>query len=1193
VTEDTNTQVTGTLAVSDVDTGEAVFNTTPTVAASYGTFAINSAGAWSYELDNTNSTVNALAAGAALTDNITVASVDGTTKQIAINITGANDGASITGTTTGAVTEDSGAQVTGSLTVNDVDTGEAVFNTTPTVAASYGTFAINSAGAWTYDLDNTNSTVNALVAGAPLTDSITVASIDGTATQVITINITGANDAAVITGTATGAVTEDTNTQVTGTLAVSDVDTGEALFNTTPTVAALYGTFAINSAGAWTYDLDNTNSTVNALAAGAPLTDSITVASIDGTATQVITINITGANDAAIITGTATGAVTEDSGAQVTGSLTVNDVDTGEALFNTTPTVAALYGTFAIDSAGAWTYDLNNSDATVNALAAGAALTDSITIASVDGSATQVITINITGANDAASITGTSTATLSETDAVQSATGTLTASDPDSSNLFVVQNGVTGSNGYGSFSITDAGVWTYTMNNAHNEFVGGTNYTDSITVTTADGTPQLITVTITGSNDAAVISGLTTGSVNEAGGVANNVLGSPTAMGILTDTDVDNPANTFHAVAANTVSTGGYGTYQVSDTGIWTYTLNNNNTSVEALNAGNTLTDHITVTTVDGTAQVVSIIVNGVNDAAVIEGATIGSVTEDAVPNTTTGTLSVSDVDSAASFQAVAVATTSTQGYGSYTIDASGHWVYGLNNSNATVNALNTGGVLSDSFTVFSADGTAKVVNINIDGHTDAVALAPTDIQWNAVTPSNNLPNANAILASLSTVDPDTTSGFSYALLAGSSSGFSVTPAGNVSRASVMAQNQTYTLNIKTTDPTLLSYTETFTIKTGSNSDNTLTGTSGDDIFYGLNGEDTISGGTGNDILFGQTDDDVLIGGAGADVLNGGTGKDTASYHTATAGVTADLANRLNNTGDAAGDTYVSIENLMGSDFADKLTGNSSANQISGGNGNDTILGFAGEDFVNGGNGTDTIALTATSTDLNHANNGQITNVEAISASTAGSGVLIDLHNQSEGFTITGSAFADTIIASNGNDWITGGNGADIIDLGTHNGTDHVIFNTTSEFGDTICNFDTDRDSIDFSGVLKTLLNDGLNSGSIAWGTSASGNNSNTSVDLNNIEALYLAGTTNDGVASGSLTNANLVATEFNAEFNINVTNGENTLLVINDNTANSNKATVWMYTESGGAEIQASELQLIGVINANHSVTTNDFHLV
>ena len=52
----------------------------------------------------------------------------------------------------------------------------------------------------------------------------------------------------------------------------------------------------------------------------------------------------------------------------------------------------------------------------------------------------------------------------------------------------MAQTDVAGSNGYGKFSIDAAGAWTYTMNSAHNEFVGGHDYTDSITVATADGT---------------------------------------------------------------------------------------------------------------------------------------------------------------------------------------------------------------------------------------------------------------------------------------------------------------------------------------------------------------------------------------------------------------------------------------------------------------------------------------------------------------------------------------------------------------------------------------------------------------------------------------------------------------------------------------------------------------------------------
>ena len=61
---------------------------------------------------------------------------------------------------------------------------------------------------------------------------------------------------------------------------------------------------------------------------------------------------------------------------------------------------------------------------------------------------------------------------------------------------------------------------------------------------------------------------------------------------------------------------------------LWTYTLDNGNADVQGLNAGGTLTDHITVLTADGTAQVVAITIHGTNDAAVITGDVTGDVTE-------------------------------------------------------------------------------------------------------------------------------------------------------------------------------------------------------------------------------------------------------------------------------------------------------------------------------------------------------------------------------------------------------------------------------------------------------------------------------------------------------------------------------------------------------------------------------------
>src|SRR5258706_5839512 len=84
--------------------------------------------------------------------------------------------------------------------------------------------------------------------------------------------------------------------------------------------------------------------------------------------------------------------------------------------------------------------------------------------------------------------------------------------------------------------------------------------------------------------------------------------------------------------------------------GVWTYTLNNNNTAVQALNVGGTLTDTFSVTTIDGTAKTVTVTINGANDAAVISGTKTGTVIEAGASNgggtpTATGTLTDTDVD--------------------------------------------------------------------------------------------------------------------------------------------------------------------------------------------------------------------------------------------------------------------------------------------------------------------------------------------------------------------------------------------------------------------------------------------------------------------------------------------------------------------------------------------------------------------
>lgn len=123
----------------------------------------------------------------------------------------------------------------------------------------------------------------------------------------------------------------------------------------------------------------------------------------------------------------------------------------------------------------------------------------------------------------------------------------------------------------------------------------------------------------------------------------------------------------------------------------------------------------------------------------------------------------------------------------------------------------------------------------------------------------------------------------------------------------------------------------------------------------GSNHADTLTGNALDNTLVGNNGNDVLIGGKGADNLYGGADSDTASYATSSAGVTVWLDFNLIQGGDAQGDLLDSIENLIGSAYADLLNGNSSSNTLDGGGGNDVLRDHGSGDLLRGGSGNDSL----------------------------------------------------------------------------------------------------------------------------------------------------------------------------------------------------------------------------------------------
>lgn len=391
---------------------------------------VNSDGSFKF---NTNGKFDSLAAGEFKETTFTYKASDGVNQSIdttvTIKVTGVNDAATIIDDpatvpddTKGAVTEDAGVNTAmGSLKVIDPDTGEAVFKTlsSPQKAGTYGTFDITAAGIWTYTLDNADPDTDALVAGVKVTDSFIVSSKDGSASQTVTITVTGANDKATIDSadpnSKAGKVTEnDAANTATGSLTVKDVDTGENVFQALSAASktGTYGSFDITAAGVWTYTLNNADPDTDALLKDDMVMDVFTVKSKDGTATENVTITITGVNDVATFgAGGTTGAVTEDAATTVTmGVLTVNDPDKGERDVQPQPGTAGTFGTFVLAAAdmngmAAWTYTLDNAKAATQALNQGEIKPDVFVVKSEDGTGTTNVTVNVTGANDVPVVT--------------------------------------------------------------------------------------------------------------------------------------------------------------------------------------------------------------------------------------------------------------------------------------------------------------------------------------------------------------------------------------------------------------------------------------------------------------------------------------------------------------------------------------------------------------------------------------------------------------------------------------------------------------------------------------------------------------------------------------------------------------------------------------------------------------------
>ncbi|WP_374243253.1 VCBS domain-containing protein [Zoogloea sp.] len=418
-----------------------------------------------------------------------------------------------------------------SLTVTQIRTGaEAATGTAGAIgtalAGTYGTLTLQGDGSYVYVANK----AAALAAGVTATDVFTYTVSDGSATDTatLTLTVTGTNDTPVTVGNLPNVGgTDAQGVSIPTAGGFRDPDSGDVLRYTAsnlpaglaidPVTGLITGTLGAGASQGGPYGIVVT--TTDGSGASVTQTFQLTVANPAPSAvadTLAVTENLSAGGN--VLTGIGIGGDRADSDPDGD-TLTVTRIGTGTgtpttAVGATGTTLTGAHGTLTIRPDGSYTYA-----ATDNSLQAGQHATDTFSYTVSDGqggSATTTLTIDITGTDDVPVIGGTALGNVTQ-DLTLSATGTLTIADPDAGQSGFVAKTTAGT--YGSLSIDATGNWTYVLNNGAANVQGlkqGQQVVDRITVTSLDGTPREIAITVTGTNDAPVV-GTGSATVSEEG----------------------------------------------------------------------------------------------------------------------------------------------------------------------------------------------------------------------------------------------------------------------------------------------------------------------------------------------------------------------------------------------------------------------------------------------------------------------------------------------------------------------------------------------------------------------------------------------------------------------------------------------------------------------------------------------------
>ena len=521
--------------------------------------------------------------------------------------------------------------LTGLLTLTDEDSPDTHF-LSGSQDGRFGTFTLSTDGRWTFLAYSAHDELAAT--DDPLFESFEVRASDGS-TQQVTVTIRGTNDGVSIIGEAQQAsVVEDTAPSVSGDIAFTDadlLDAHTASFAPSEQNSTELGVFEVTvtdddptlASGSvhWTYTL---GSQASSLREGETVVETFTVTVADahgGQATQDVTYTIPATTAPAPMSGEASFLLREASGDYMRfGQLTVDDDDAGEEAF-TLLSQTGTYGSFSFDAGtGEWSYTLANSSSAVQSLGNMMTVYDSMTVGSLDGTASQTVTIGVQGVDEPQAAQGNKAPlisldgstplvqTIGEDDQGVTLHWGTSIDDPDDAPggaQDTFQYNGTGQIGiYGVFTYDAVSQdWFYTLDERAQALTSGQTGSDSYAAKSQDGSRSMtFTALVVGADDEARIEGDPSGEVWK-GGVA-------TEGGTLTVIDPDQGQNVFQALDPSLLH-GQYGSFVFDTTnGAWSYALDD--VLVADLGSGQTGIDSLTVTSQDGSAtETITVVVNG------------------------------------------------------------------------------------------------------------------------------------------------------------------------------------------------------------------------------------------------------------------------------------------------------------------------------------------------------------------------------------------------------------------------------------------------------------------------------------------------------------------------------------------------------------------------------------------------------